>query len=416
MSARAARAPVLMARGGAALLILAPVGCSPAESAAGIEVQAAQLDELLGDIDDAAESGRLDPTVAEFAARLRPQDLADIIQVARDSATVMQSAETPPLPDASSRLLARFGDLEFFNRLAAAPGEGAVAIGAAGPAGAAQPLLFTEIDPICGTACVATIATAIATDQAISRRRQLSPLPALVSVFQSSEELGELLAECAMGTDLCTGEALGEAMTDLGLAQLSAMATPIKKVFKVTIVGIGLLRLGRQIVLDAPDWVADCERLQASQECSGGGSTGGGEAGDSCRTDADCSLETECFNEVCVGSGALRVSLSWIAVTDLDLHLVTPGGGEIFWGQRSADGGTLDVDDCVGSVCRASTHVENIVFANTAPDGTYQVIVENFNGASTAAFDVVVAGAVSRSFSGSVPAEQGVSRTFDFSL
>ncbi len=112
-----------------------------------------------------------------------------------------------------------------------------------------------------------------------------------------------------------------------------------------------------------------------------------------------------CFNEFCVGTGDLRVSLSFEVDTDLDLHLVTPFENEIYFVTDSADGGTLDVDQCISS-CGTETHVENIVFPVEAPSGAYTVWVENFDGRDAGAFtiEVDVSGGDLLVFEGSLPA------------
>jgi uncharacterized protein YfaP (DUF2135 family) len=76
-------------------------------------------------------------------------------------------------------------------------------------------------------------------------------------------------------------------------------------------------------------------------------------------------------------SSAVTVSLTWDSVADLDLHVVEPGGTEIYWyNPTSTAGGKLDMDahnPCTGS---ASGAAENISWANSAPSGTYTVRVD----------------------------------------
>jgi hypothetical protein len=129
------------------------------------------------------------------------------------------------------------------------------------------------------------------------------------------------------------------------------------------------------------------------------------EVGMPCTPADACVPGSECFEGYCVGTGTLRVSLAFDVVSDFDLHVLTPLGNEIYYGNRSIDGGTLDVDQCVGNGCEAGiTHVENIVFDATAPTGTYEVWVVNFNGGGAGAFTIEVAGDVNQTFTGSLTA------------
>lgn len=142
----------------------------------------------------------------------------------------------------------------------------------------------------------------------------------------------------------------------------------------------------------------------------GGSSTSDDEglsAGDvvgSCRVDADCAELESCFAGTCVTSGAMRVSLSWDVVSDFDLHLRLPSGSEISFELKAAEGGELDLDDCVAGECREAqgVHVENIVFAQACPPGEYVTWVENFDSRREGAFVIEVAGEVTAQFLGEV--------------
>jgi uncharacterized protein YfaP (DUF2135 family) len=103
-------------------------------------------------------------------------------------------------------------------------------------------------------------------------------------------------------------------------------------------------------------------------------------SGDACTSDAMCGAGATCFQGTCVGEGALRFSLSWEEETDLDLHVITPDGTEIYYGNSSGAGGYLDVDDCVGDSCRTpgGTHVENIFFEASPMSGMYTYWVHNY--------------------------------------
>ena len=153
---------------------------------------------------------------------------------------------------------------------------------------------------------------------------------------------------------------------------------------------------------------------------SGEGGTGGGgprgtaQPGDPCTDTQECIPGSICFNRFCVGEGTLRISLVFSVDSDYDLHVETPTGSEINFANRTANGGTLDVDQCISS-CGTSTHVENVVFDGTAPAGVYTVWVENFDGRGTGPFTIDVAGDVNASFSGNLPAvPDAVSEEFTF--
>lgn len=124
-----------------------------------------------------------------------------------------------------------------------------------------------------------------------------------------------------------------------------------------------------------------------------------------CSIPRDCDVGQTCFEGVCVGMGAVRVSLSWTVVTDLDLHLWMPNGETINYESPVSPFGQLDVDDCVSATCinQNGTHVENIFLDASAPRGTYRVHVTNFDGRLAADYRIEVAGAVSGAFVGSLP-------------
>jgi hypothetical protein len=133
--------------------------------------------------------------------------------------------------------------------------------------------------------------------------------------------------------------------------------------------------------------------------------------GEACEETQECIPGSVCFNKYCVGAGNLRVSLAFSVDADFDLHVLTPGGFEIYFAAPEGNGGTLDVDQCV-LACGTSPHAENIVFDDTALSGDYEVWVVNFGGRAAGDFSIQVAGDVEASFQGSLPA--GSSASFDF--
>jgi hypothetical protein len=80
-------------------------------------------------------------------------------------------------------------------------------------------------------------------------------------------------------------------------------------------------------------------------------------------------------------TGDFRASLSWRNHDDLDLHLIEPGGFEIYYGSKySPNKGELDVDMNAG-IGTTRTPVENISYRSAASmrAGTYKLFVNQFN-------------------------------------
>jgi hypothetical protein len=87
-----------------------------------------------------------------------------------------------------------------------------------------------------------------------------------------------------------------------------------------------------------------------------------------------------------VGSGPIKVSLTWSAPVDLDLHVVTPDGGEIYYGNRlDSTNGTLDLDSNAGCAID-NVDNENIAWADSATPagGTYTVRVDYWSNCGLA--------------------------------
>jgi hypothetical protein len=73
--------------------------------------------------------------------------------------------------------------------------------------------------------------------------------------------------------------------------------------------------------------------------------------------------------------GEITASIYWPSKDDLDLHCITPDGGHIYYSNKSAGGGQLDVDMQVQG--DRDSGVENIYFASPSP-GEYQFYINNY--------------------------------------
>jgi hypothetical protein len=90
-------------------------------------------------------------------------------------------------------------------------------------------------------------------------------------------------------------------------------------------------------------------------------------------------------NVLGVGTGDVQVTLAWDAESDVDLHVVGPGGDEIYWDRReSPSGGTLDLDS--NAACDIdSVRNENITWpVGRAPRGVYTVRVNYWSNCGVA--------------------------------
>lgn len=83
--------------------------------------------------------------------------------------------------------------------------------------------------------------------------------------------------------------------------------------------------------------------------------------------------------------GALRVSLAWSNPDDLDLHMQTPQGQHIYFGNKRGGGAYLDLDMNGMDKHDAHNPVENIIFkeASDIKEGVYRVWVNQYSQRST---------------------------------
>jgi hypothetical protein len=100
---------------------------------------------------------------------------------------------------------------------------------------------------------------------------------------------------------------------------------------------------------------------------------------------------TQSLSLISVGTGDVQVSVSWNSTADVDLHVVEPGGEEVYYGNDiSAAGGELDLDS--NAACGSDgPRNENIVWpTGSAPTGEYIVRVDYWSACSATRTDYVV--------------------------
>lgn len=94
---------------------------------------------------------------------------------------------------------------------------------------------------------------------------------------------------------------------------------------------------------------------------------------------------------ITAAGGDIQVSVTWNTEADVDLHVVDPGGSEIYYGSRtSASGGELDID--ANAACSTSNlRQENVGWkSGTAPSGTYHVRVDYWSSCGATQTDYIV--------------------------
>lgn len=105
------------------------------------------------------------------------------------------------------------------------------------------------------------------------------------------------------------------------------------------------------------------------------------------------------------GHGDVQVTLTWNNINDIDLHVIDPDGYEIYYADpHSTSGGELDYDNTYGY------GPENIFWQqNAAPEGTFQVYVNHYDGSQAANYTVVInAFGFVKTFTGTVQLDQKV--------
>jgi hypothetical protein len=118
--------------------------------------------------------------------------------------------------------------------------------------------------------------------------------------------------------------------------------------------------------------------------CVPSGAAGGARVCAQCSPTLPCVPGSVCAQGACIGQGALRFTLTWDRPGDVDLHVVTPGGREIYYGARTQDGGELDRDDTTG------TGPENVFWAASPPAGSYLLCVVPFSVTGATSFTLSI--------------------------
>lgn len=117
----------------------------------------------------------------------------------------------------------------------------------------------------------------------------------------------------------------------------------------------------------------------------GGDATGTGSLveGQACQETEACGGGLACEAGFCANAGELRIALVWEGRTDLDLHIMTPNGEEIYYRNRIAtDGGEFKKDGCIGDRCEGETgpFSEAVLWEGIPTAGTYEMWAINYDG------------------------------------
>lgn len=92
-------------------------------------------------------------------------------------------------------------------------------------------------------------------------------------------------------------------------------------------------------------------------------------------------------------NGELRISIGWLGLTDLDLHVTEPGGNHIYYNHKQGHGGRLDLD-MNGLDKTSEKPVENVIYTDkdSMKEGRYSVSVHTFTvrGTSPEGFEAEI--------------------------
>lgn len=86
---------------------------------------------------------------------------------------------------------------------------------------------------------------------------------------------------------------------------------------------------------------------------------------------------TQLIDDYGAGVGPITVTLIWQTHDDLDLHMDTPDGSHIYYSNKTAQGGTLDVDKNARSSELTDRPIENIYF-HDPENGHYRIYIRDY--------------------------------------
>ena len=116
-------------------------------------------------------------------------------------------------------------------------------------------------------------------------------------------------------------------------------------------------------------------------------------------------------------SGEVRVNIEWDADVDLDLYVTNPCGQTFGYSEQTTatcqgSQGEWDYDDQGDGYRDDDPHAENIVWGRPAPQGSYRVALNYFDGSVPTNYTIrVFYGEESRTYTGRIgPADEGTRR------
>jgi hypothetical protein len=115
--------------------------------------------------------------------------------------------------------------------------------------------------------------------------------------------------------------------------------------------------------------------------------------GDTCARTLECAGLASCHQGFCVGESFARVSMTWTAASDFDLHVRRVASDQKIWHKMpDVPGvGRLDVQQCTKG-CTVGQHLESILLSGQP--GSYEVWVQNYGATASgdASIQVFVGG------------------------